>query len=85
MPIKQSAKKELRKAQKRHLANLRRKNALKSSIKKLKKLTAANQKDEAKKLISAAYQAIDKAAKSGVIKKNTAARKKSRLMKMLNK
>jgi small subunit ribosomal protein S20 len=92
MPIKQSAKKELRKALKRRVWNLARTKAMKEAIKKVKKLVAAgkaelssSQKDEAKKLIAAAYQAIDKAAKRGVIKKNTAARKKSQLMKMLNK
>jgi small subunit ribosomal protein S20 len=39
-------------------------------------------KAEAKKLLSKAYQAIDKAAKRGVIKKNTASRRKSRLSKV---
>jgi small subunit ribosomal protein S20 len=85
MPIKASAKKELRKGKRRQARNLTRKNALKNSVKSVKKLFSADQKDEAKKLMATAYQAIDKAAKRGVIKKNTAARKKSRLMKMLNK
>ncbi|KKS26158.1 MAG: 30S ribosomal protein S20 [Parcubacteria group bacterium GW2011_GWA2_42_11] len=85
MPIKASAKKELRKGKRRQARNLARKNALKNSVKSVKKLFSAGQIDEAKKLIAAAYQAIDKAARRGVIKKNTAARKKSRLMKMLNK
>ncbi len=85
MPIKESAKKELRKALKRRVLNLGRSATLKNSIKKVKKLILAGQKDEAKKLISTAYQAIDKAVKRGVIKKNTAARKKSRLMRLLNK
>jgi ribosomal protein S20 len=38
---------------------------------------------EAVVALSAAYQAIDKAAKRGIIKKNAAARKKSRLAKAL--
>lgn len=41
--------------------------------------------EEAKNLISQAYQAIDKAAKRGVIKKNTAARKKSRLSALIKR
>ena len=85
MPIKASAKKELRKTHKRRLLNLQRQKTIKDTTKKIKKLIASGSKEEAKKLISAAYQAIDKAAKRGVIKKNTAARKKSRLMKLLNK
>jgi small subunit ribosomal protein S20 len=85
MPIKASAKKELRKALKRRVLNLQRAKAIKDTTKKIKKLVTAGQKEEAKKLISAAYQAIDKAVRRGVIKKNTAARKKSRLMKLINK
>jgi len=65
--------------------NLQRRKVMKNTTKKVKKIISLGQKDEAKKIISAAYQAIDKAAKRGVIKKNTANRKKSRLMKLLNK
>ncbi len=85
MPIKESAKKELRKAKRRRVLNLQRQNTMKSLLKNIKKLAAAGKKDEAKKMLSAAYQAVDKAARRGVIKKNTANRKKSRLMKLLNK
>ncbi len=85
MPIKASAKKELRKNKTRRLLNLARLDAMRQAIKKIKKLALAGQKDKAKKLVAAAYQAIDKAAKRGVIKKNSAARQKSRLMKLLNK
>ena len=85
MPIKESAKKELRKAKKRRVLNVQRQKTMRDSLKNIKKLMLAGKKDEAKKLLSAAYQAIDKAAKRGVIKKNTAARKKSRLTKALNK
>lgn len=84
MPIKQSAKKELRKSRKRHSANLRRKKNMKSALKKVRKLIQDGKKDEAQKLIPIAYQAIDKAAKRGAIKKNAANRNKSRLMKTLN-
>ncbi|OGZ34057.1 MAG: 30S ribosomal protein S20 [Candidatus Portnoybacteria bacterium RBG_13_41_18] len=85
MPIKKSAKKYLRQTKKHRVLNLARAKAVKNATKKITKLVAAGSKDEAKKLIADAYQAIDKAAKRGVIKKNTAARKKSRLMRMLNK
>jgi len=85
MPIKESAKKYLRQTKKHRVLNLARAKAVKDITKKIKKLVAAGSKDEAKKMIAQAYQAIDKAAKRGVIKKNTAARKKSRLMKLLNK
>ncbi len=85
MPIKKSAKKALRQSKRRAKANLRRKNAAKNVIKKIEKLIAAKKVEEARKLIPLAYKAIDKAARTDVIKKNTASRKKSRLMKMFGK
>ncbi len=85
MPIKESAKKYLRQTKKHRVLNLARGKALKDVTKKFTKLIASGAKDDAKKLIDTAYQAIDKAAKRGVIKKNAAARKKSRLMRLLNK
>ena len=85
MPIKESAKKEIRKGKKRRVLNVQRQKTMRDALKKISKLLLAGKKDEAKKLLSVAYQAIDKAAKRGVIKKNAAARKKSRLMKSLNK
>lgn len=83
MPITKSAKKALRQSKRRRLTNLRRLNKMKSLIKQIRELVIAKKKEEALKLLPQAYQAIDKAAKRGVIKKNTAARKKSRLGKML--
>jgi small subunit ribosomal protein S20 len=85
MPVKESAKKALKQTKKHRLLNVARQKTAKDIVKKIKKMALAGQKDEAKKLISQAYQAIDKTAKRGIIKKNTAARKKSRLMKLLNK
>jgi len=81
MPIKANAKKALRQAIKRTAWNKVRKDAFRGAIKDAKKATSL---DEAKKLIQTAQKALDKAAKRGVIKKNTAARKLSRLMKSVN-
>lgn len=39
--------------------------------------------DEVKKLMPEIYAVLDKAAKSNVIKKNSAGRKKSRIMKLI--
>ena len=80
-----AAKRALRKSLKRRIFNLRRKRAMKSAIKQFKKLIENKSLEEAKKMIPQVYKAIDKASKTGVIKKNTAARKKSRLLKLLNK
>ena len=83
MPNKKSAAKELRKAVKRNAANKKvadkMKNLSKVSLKQLK----ANDK-KVKEEYTKTIKAIDKAAKKGVIKKNTASRKKSRLMKKIN-
>ncbi len=58
---------------------------MRDEVKGVKKLVAAKQAAEARKLLAAAYQAIDKAAKRGVIKPNAAARKKSRLAALVKK
>lgn len=49
------------------------------AVKKVRKFIAAGNASEAEKVLPETYKAIDKAAKRGVIKDNTAARKKSRL------
>ena len=85
MPITKSAKKALRQSKKRRQRNLRRFNAMREIVKKIKKLVNENKKEEALKLLPQAYKAIDKATKNNVIKKNTAARKKSRLAKLTEK
>lgn len=84
MAITKGAKKALRSSERKRVFNTRRKNAMNDSVKSVKKLVASGSKTEAEKLISKAYQAIDKASKSGLIKKNTAARKKSRLAASVN-
>lgn len=85
MPITKSAKKALKQSQKRRRENLRRLNVMREIIKKIRKLVQENKKEEALKLLPLAYKSIDKAVKNNVIKKNTAARKKSRLTKLVNK
>ncbi|MFZ3020469.1 MAG: 30S ribosomal protein S20 [Minisyncoccia bacterium] len=85
MPITTSAKKALRVSARKKLVNDRRQDAMKSSIKKLKKLVAEKKVKEAGELFRTTQKAIDKAAKRGVIKPNAAARKKSRLSAMIKK
>lgn len=80
MPITQSAKKALRQTRRRTIRNLRRKEAYQRAVKQIQKLLAAKRIPEAEALVPQAYQALDKAAKTGVLKKNAAARRKSRLM-----
>lgn len=67
-----SAKKANRVADRRRVFNLRRSKAMKDAVKDVQKGASAQN-------LSTAFQAIDKALKRGIIKKNTAARMKSRL------
>jgi small subunit ribosomal protein S20 len=85
MAITSSAKKAIRSSLKKRVFNLRRKNVLTDTTKSLMKALAAKNVKEAEKLLPTAYKAIDKACKTGVIKKNTASRKKSRLALAIKK
>jgi len=85
MPITKGAKKTLRAAARKRVFNIRRQKELTSSVKEVRKLIVVGKKEDANKTLSKAYKAIDKAAKRGLIKKNTAARKKSRLSKAIQK
>ena len=85
MPITKGAKKAHRASLKKKVYNDRRIKVMRDVVKKIKKLDSENKPKEAVGLLPSAYKAIDKAAKRGVIKKNTAARKKSRLTKLVVK
>lgn len=85
MPITNSAKKALRGSKTKRVYNMRRKTALKDTLKEFKKMVADGKQDEAAKLMPKVQKVLDKAAKRGVIKKNTASRKKSRVARMLAK
>ena len=85
MPITSSAKKALRASKDKAIYNAKRKDAISDVTKKFKKLVLAKNIKEAEALLPTAFKAIDKAWKTNLIHKNTAARKKSRLAKMLAK
>lgn len=84
MPNIRSAKKALRQSERRRVQNLKKQRAFKDAVKNVKTLAAANKQEEARFLLPRAYKALDKAAKTHVIKKNTAARAKSRLAKLVS-
>ncbi len=83
MPITKSAKKALKQNRKKRVFNVKRISKMRSLIKESKILINDKKKEEALKILPQVYKAIDKAAKRGVIKKNTASRKKSRLVKAI--
>lgn len=82
MPKIKSAKKALRQSVRRRARNLVRKDAYKDAVKAYRKLMESKQTAHAPEVLTRAYRALDKAAKSGVIKKNKASRLKSRLAKL---
>jgi small subunit ribosomal protein S20 len=77
MPNTSSAKKALRQTKKRTQLNIEIKDTYKKAIKVANKVIDTGK--DAKEEIRLAQKTLDKAAKKGVIKKNTAARKLSRL------
>lgn len=80
MPITKGAKKAHRASLRKRVFNIRRKNTMNSILKKMQKLIVGGGSAEAEKMLPEAYKAIDKSVKRGILKKNTAARKKSRLV-----
>ena len=85
MPQRKCAAKRLRADKKRRLRNIRLKAELKKALKSIQSLIAANNVAEAKKAISAVSSSLDKAVSKGILSKNTASRKKSRLTIRINK
>ncbi len=85
MAITKSAKKAIKQNKTRRAHNIVYLNKMKKLIKETRTLVAGKKIDEAKKLLSQAYQILDKAAKVGVIKKNAASRKKSRLAQLIDR
>ncbi len=79
MPNTKSAIKAARQNIKRRANNLKTLEAVKKTAKMVRKAITAGDKSEAAKALSGAFAQLDKAAKKGVIHKNTASRKKSRL------
>ncbi len=71
-----SAEKQRRQAEKRNARNRAGKSRLRNALKKARTSVAEGAEPKA---ISTGFSEIDKAAKKGVIKKNTASRYKARL------
>lgn len=84
MPIKASAKKAAKRSQVLRVKNNVIKDKMKETVKVIKKAVVKGEKVVAEAL-SNAYKVIDKAAQNNTIHKNTAARKKSRLTKLVAK
>ena len=82
MPNNAAAKKRMRQEQKRRLHNRSVKSLVKTQITKAREAVASDA--DAIEAVRVAVSELDRAAKKGVIHRNNAARRKSRLMKQLN-
>lgn len=84
MPNIKSVKKDVKKSREAHERNIAVKSKIKTFIKKAKTLITAGDAASVQ-AISSASSVIDKAAEKGIIHKNAASRRKSRLMRAANK
>lgn len=85
MPNKASAKKAIRRDEKRSQRNKVAKAELKSHRVKFRKALEDNALDKAQELAQVIAKMLDKLQSRGILKKNTASRYKSRMMKRLNR
>lgn len=82
-PIAKSAKKALRQSKKRRAKNIRTLRRIRKLLKETEALVLEKKTDKLKEILPKVYKALDKAAKTGLMKKNTVARKKSRITKAM--
>ena len=80
-----SAKKRVLIAEANRQRNVAFKTSIKTAVKKALALAIAENKEELNSAISKVYQLCDKAVSKGILHKNTAARKKSRLVLAIKK
>ena len=80
-----SAKKRVLIAEKNRIRNVAFKSSIKTAVKKALELASGSDKEALNAAISQAYKLCDKAVSKGILHKNTAARKKSRLTLAINK
>jgi len=85
MAITKSAKRAIRVSGRRRVKNLLKMKKIRNLLKEVRNLVSQKKIEEAKKLLPQVYKILDKVAKTGLLKKNTAARKKSRITILINK
>ena len=80
-----SAKKRVLIAEKNRVRNVAFKSSIKTAVKRVLELAKGEDKEALNKAMSKVYQLCDKAVVKGILHKNTAARKKSRLVLAIKK
>ena len=83
MPILHASYKDIKKSAKKALRNQSAKSELKTETKKFLDLISSKKMDEAKKQLIHLISQLDRAKSKGIIHRNTASRKISRLMKKI--
>ena len=85
MPNIKSVIKDVKKSRERHARNVAVKSKIKTFVKKARTTIESGDAEAARQAVTAATSIIDKAAEKGIVHKNAAARRKSRLMRAANK
>jgi len=85
MPIKDNAKKYMKVSAKKAERNKAVKGVFRSAIKATREAVASGDLKTAKELFARVQKSLDKAVEKNIMKKNTAARKKSRLNAAIKK
>lgn len=84
MPNIKQQEKRMRQAAKRRLRNRSRKSEIKTYIRKFEAALQRGDREESELYLRKAVKALDKAAGDGIIHKNNAANRKSRIMRKFN-
>ena len=85
MPITQSAKKALRGSKRKKQFNIAKKELISKAVKQVKKFLSEKKIKEAQAMMPQVQKILDKSVKTGLLKKNTASRKKSRISAMIKR
>ncbi len=85
MPITTSAKKALRGSAKKREFNINKKELINKAVKQVKKLVSEKKVKEALAFLPQVQKILDKSVKTGLLKKNTASRRKARIAAMIKK
>jgi len=85
LPNTSSARKQVRVSQRRRLRNKSMRSLCKTNVTKAENLIFSGELELAEKAVKTAIVSLDKVAEKGIIHPNNAARRKSRLVKKLNK
>ncbi len=85
MPTTRTAEKEMRVANRRKARNKSARSQTKTDVSKAEGVISSGNLEAAKAEVKAAISSLDKEAEKGKVHRNNAARRKSRLMKKLNK